>query len=295
MVSESKLSLKSVNKFVSFSAVIVAIIAIIQFVLLIFFKIEIPTYAGRVVSTFGQPNLYSGFLLLALPLILDRKHPNYLVITIVSLAIILSLSKAAIAILSGAGLWFLISKLKQKGLAIYLLIVCFINILVFSLENSSGIVWDEVITPLTLGKADTGTVEKRAHILPVMFEIYSKSPVLGFGIDSIDSLYNQKFAGFSPETIVYSPVDFNLKNLYVDRSHNYLLDLLIFSGILGLLSYSYLIYALFKTSAPKPLKFFLILYLIWIQFQVQSIAHLMLFWLVAGVIDNVKKFKHDES
>lgn len=294
MVSSINIKKDLLNKVISVSALIVGLLSIWQFIQLNLLGIQIPSYAGRVVSTFGQPNLYSGFLLLSLPLIFNTKRRSYIIMLIVTAAVVLSLSKAAIAILSGAGLWFFLSKLKQKGLAIYLLILCFINILVFSLDNSSGIFWDEVIKPLTLGRTDTGTIEKRAHILPVLFEIYSGSPVMGFGIDSINSLYTQKFAGFSPETVVYSPVDFNLKNLIIDRSHNYFLDLLIFSGILGLVCYSYLIFALFKTSAPKPLKFFLILYLIWVQFQVQSIAHLLLFWLIVGVIDNRKYLSDDE-
>ena len=285
VISEINIKWQFFKMVIMVSSLLVSVFAISDFIFLNFLNIQIPNYAGRVVSTFGQPNLYSGFLLLSLPLIFEKKRLSYLAVFIISLAIILSFSKAAIALLAGFGLWFLVRQFKQKGLAIYLLVVFSINLLVFSLENSSGMIWNEIIRPLSIGKTDTQTVEKRAHILPVMFELYSKSPVLGSGIDSINTLYAKKNAAFSPETIVYSAVDFNLKNLTIDRSHSYFLDILIFSGVLGFLSYLYLIYILFKTPAPKSLKLFLVIYLIWTQFQVQSIAHLMLFWLVAGIID----------
>jgi hypothetical protein len=118
---------------------------------------------------------------------------------------------------------------------------------------------------------------------------------LGYGIDSINVLYKGQFSGFKPELKNYPPLYFNLMNLTIDRSHNYFLDLLIFSGVLGLMTYIYLLYLLFKSKVPAFLKIFLALYIIWVQFQVQSIVHLMLFWLVVGTIDNVKKFNDDKS
>ncbi len=49
------------------SATIVGLLAIKDWILLNLLGMQIPTYAGRVVSTFGQPNFYSGFILLILP------------------------------------------------------------------------------------------------------------------------------------------------------------------------------------------------------------------------------------
>jgi hypothetical protein len=41
------------------------------------------------------------------------------------------------------------------------------------------------------------------------------------------------------------------------------------------------------------LKIALLLYLIWVQFQVQSVVHLMLFWLIAGLVDKEKNLMDD--
>ena len=297
MISESKISDKILGKIITSSALIVAIFAIFQFILLNIFKVEIPTYAGRVVSTFGQPNLYSGFLLLALPFAYELKRQKYWILGLISLGILVSFSKAAIILLFGFVIITSFKLLKHKGLVVFCLVVFFLNVIVFSLKESTGILWSEVLKPLGQTGVENYQVERRIYIYPVLLEEYFKSPLLGFGIDSINSRYKEHFAGFKPELKNYPPLYFNLMNLNIDRSHNYFLDLLVFSGVLGLSSYLYLIYQVFKKPAPSYLKIVLALYLIWVQFQVQSIVQLMIFWLVLGnvdkkiIVDRNKKLK----
>lgn len=292
MVSEIALDRKILNKVITFSASLVSAIAVVQFVLLNFFGQPVPAYAGRVISTFGQPNLYSGFLLLALPFAYQLKEKRIFWILIICLGIFLSMSKAAVILLLGLALYIFFKNSKSKGGVIFLMLVFLLNALTFSMDKSTGLVWDEVVRPFTKEGTEGYLVEKRAYIFPVLFEIYLKSPVFGNGIDSINYLYKGEFADFKPELKNYPPLYLNLMNLTIDRSHNYFLDLMIFSGALGILVYLYLLFQVFRTKAPGFLKAFMILYLIWIQFQVQSIIHLILFWAVIGIIDNSKKFKH---
>lgn len=285
MVSESKLSLKFINKSVSASAVIVSLVAVGQFILIYIFKTDIPTYAGRVVSTFGQPNLYSGFLLLVLPFAYQMNKQKYWILGLISLGILASLSKAAIVLLFCFILITVFKFLKNKGFAIFCLAVFFLNIIVFSLNESSGILWSEILKPLSQAGVENHQVERRIYIYPVLIEEYSKSPLFGFGIDAINSRYKEHFADFKPELKNYPPLYFNLMNLNIDRSHNYFLDLLLFSGVLGLVGYVCLTYFVLRKPAPGYLKVVIFLYLVWIQFQVQSIVHLMVFWLILGIVD----------
>ncbi len=286
VVSEVGLNEKKLIQAVSLSALIVALVSISQFIMLNFLKMEIPNYAGRVVSTFGQPNLYSGFLLLALPFAFKVKRKKLIPVLIISAGIIISGSKAAIILLFVLGLFVLIKKTAHKSLVVFLMLVVLLNGFTYSLDHSTGLVWDEVIRPFTKKGTEGYLIEKRAYIIPVILNIFLKNPLSGYGLDSINTLYKNEFADFKPELKNYPPLYFNLKNLVIDRSHNYFLDLLIFSGIPGLLAYFYLLFLLFKTKKPVFLKIFLILYLVWIQFQVQSIVHLIFFWLIVGVIDN---------
>lgn len=295
IVSQVRIKSSQLVNSISASAVLVSLVSIIQFIQLNFIRLEIPNYAGRVVSTFGQPNLYSGFLLLTLPFVYQLKSRRVLWICLIFLGIILSFSRAAIILLFGLFIFWIIKRFREKSLIIFLLGFLLINALVYSLENPSGIVRQEVIMPLVDQKEEGYAAEKRIYIGPIIFDIFLTRPVLGFGIDSINDLYREHFSDFKPELRDYPPLYFNLMNLTVDRSHNYFLDLLVFSGVLGLVAYLCLVFLLFKNIHPSFMKIFLILYLVWIQFQVQSIVQLILFWLVAGTIDNKENMLDDES
>lgn len=294
MISSVKIDNDLTVKFLSFSALAVSFIAIFQFIQLNIFKIETLNYAGRVISTFGQPNLYSGFLLLSLPFALNLKQ-NEFFLALISLGIISSLSRSSIILAFAFFALLLFKNFKDKGLIIFLFIFLIINAVTFSLDKTTGVVWEEVVMPLKRQGIYEDSAEKRIHIIPVLLTISLQRPLTGYGIDSIDNLYKSYFSNFKPELKNYSPLYFNMMNLNIDRSHNYFLDILIFSGIFGLGAYLYLLYLLFKTKKPFFITLFLILYVIWFQFQVQSVVHLMLFWLVAGVIDNSKYLIHDKS
>lgn len=76
LVKQSKLSVEKWALVLTTSATLVAVLAIKDWVMINYFQIDLPTYAGRVVSSFGQPNFYSGFLLFCLPwtFLLFKQH-----------------------------------------------------------------------------------------------------------------------------------------------------------------------------------------------------------------------------
>lgn len=61
-VSSLDIKLESIAKALTLSALIVSLLAIKEAFLLYILGIPIPNYAGRIISSFGQPNLYAGFL-----------------------------------------------------------------------------------------------------------------------------------------------------------------------------------------------------------------------------------------
>lgn len=287
MVSSAKLPLIKVAYSVTGVSLVVAVIAIIQFLLVNILGVNIATYSGRVISTFGQPNFYAGFLLLSLPFVYQLREKltfkkSLTIYLILGLAIIISFSRSSIFLMLGLVVTWLLSKLNnlKKVITIGFVVAVLLMSLFISFKTSAGLIWFELGDTTTLGWQNHYSPEKRIYIWPVIYSLIQKNPVLGYGLDSLEDIFPTALWIEGSK----SPVTADLKNLIVDRSHNYILDLLFFSGVLGLASWIILNFLLFK-KAKGVLLTFLILYLIWSLFQNQSIVQLLLFWLTVGLID----------
>ncbi len=170
-----------------------------------------------------------------------------------------------------------------------------------ALKLSSGLVGSEVSGAIKISNPDLTreSVEKRAYIWPLAWKIGWQRPIIGYGLETIGKAFSDYFEEnkhpLFEENLQVSPVLISMKDLNIDRSHNYILDLLLFSGGLGLLGWLGLVGVLFwklgqNTKHPtivgkNVLIVSLVTYLVWIQFQNQSIVHLIYFWLIVGMID----------
>ncbi len=292
MVAVLKVPVNKIAMVLSFSSAIVALIAIIQSIQLYLLHMNIPNYAGRVVSTFGQPDLYASFLLFNIPLIYGyATHSNgklfyRLVIFMGVAAIIISQSRLAILLLLFLIVIFLMHQLKFTGrLLAGLVILMLLLVSLFSIVLNTGLFRSEFSEPKDALWLKSNSPEKRLIIWPVIAEVAFKKPLLGYGLENLD----KAFSGYEKPYDQRFPAYYSLKNLQLDRAHNYPLDLLIFSGILGLISWIYLNWLLLKDLNSYKNKFLLISYLIyfiWILFQVQSIVNLIYFWLLVGLAEN---------
>mgnify|MGYP001559023186 CR=1 FL=1 len=298
IVRGSNIKLKTYAKVLTGSAAVVGLIAIKDWVLLNLFNQQIPTYAGRVVSTFGQPNFYAGFLLLILPFsyFLFQKPSKKLQILgfssglISMIGILVSYSRSAILLSFILLILALIDQLKIKKILIMIFLI-FITAAFLSVKFSSGFIWREFFYPTTISNPDLTkeSVEKRVYIWPVSWMVILQKPILGYGLENINLVFSNYFQTnkhyLFEENLKISPVLISLKELNIDRTHNYLLDLFLFSGLLGVLGWLGLVGLILKKSYRTILIVPLLTYLIWIQFQNQSVVHLIIFWFLAGVID----------
>lgn len=125
--------------------------------------------------------------------------------------------------------------------------------------------------------------EKRLIFTPTLLKIAENSLLLGYGLENIDPVYQQYFQGIDFNTL-NDPLPHTLKNLQIDRSHSYLLDLMLFSGIVGVGVYLVLVLTLVLRVRSQSLLTGLSIYLIWTQFHNQSIVHLIYFWWMVGLI-----------
>ncbi len=309
-VRESKIKIEHWAKVLTLASVIVSFLAIKDWLLLNLFQIKIPNYAGRVVSSFGQPNFYAGFLLLCLPFSYyltksSNKKLNYLGVVgglISIIAIFVSYSRTAIFLLLSLTYFYLIlrlSRVKRWIVVLFLTLIFSISLLT-SFYLRSGIIYKEFLEPsFTAGNVTNpilNSVEKRAYIWPVLINLSLQKPFLGYGLENIAPSFTNYFIErkhiLFEETNSVSDVLIRLKDLSLDRTHNYILDLMLFSGLFGVICWLLLVFALLKkilssniTLENDVLLSGLVIYLIWIQFQNQSIAQLVYFWFLVGMID----------
>ncbi len=304
LVSASKIKFVTWAYVLVGSSTIVGLLAIGDWIQINLLGHQLPTYAGRVVSTFGQPNFYAGFLLLTLPFfnfLLKQKQKGFWILLgflIVILAIILSESRVAFMLLSLLLLLWLILELPFKKLIFG--VISMILFITFALSVNFGAGWvEKELTSLRSNiNPDLTTigVEKRYYIWPILGKLILEHPVTGYGLENIAPVFSEYFEinkhTLFEENLKVKPYLFGLKDLNLDRAHNYLLDLLLFSGIFGVVCWAIIVFLLIKklllskvTLENNVLWVGLITYLVWIQFQNQSVVHLIYFWLLVGLVD----------
>lgn len=271
-------------KVLSISAFLVAIAALRQWL----------EMGNKPLSTFGQHNLYSGYLLLVLPflgwLIIKAKGRVklawLLIGLILLLAIAVSLSKAAIILSLGlviSTFIYFIFDTKRNRLILSTVVIGMLVAL------SAGF----LIKPLAVPALNTNlnqldpfnpnySAENRVYFWPVIVDLIAQRPALGYGLENLQTEFT-RFSGFNT-LFSKPPVYFDLRNLTLNRSHNYILDLLVFSGVLGLAAWLLLVWLIFKQSRSNLIKLALVVYLIWTGIQIQSSVHLVYFWLLAGIV-----------
>ncbi|MBI2595991.1 O-antigen ligase family protein [Candidatus Daviesbacteria bacterium] len=274
------------RRLIFIQAVLISFWALKDWVLIHILNSYAPTYAGRVVSSFGQPNFYSGYLLLCLPLVypLVKREGRFKLfiwggVALTVLAIVISGSRAAILVALGLGFALLIYKLRRFKKTAVLLSAALLFLTAFLL---AALLQQELVLPADHGWLRSNSPEKRGYIWQVMGEAIAQRPFLGYGLENTDSAYAQFFTR-QDFNAVKNPAFYSLKNLVVDRAHSYPLDILMFSGAVGLIAWLFFIYTCFK-KAKDWQRVFLIVYLAWTLVQIQSIAHLMLFFFVLGLI-----------
>lgn len=221
-------------------ATLVSLLAIKDFILLNIFNIQVANYAGRVVSTFGQPNFYAGFLLLTLPFAYYLRPIGLIGGFISIIGIFVSYSRLAILLALVLLILGLIDQLRAKFKITATIFVVILAAFALGFSFSSGFAGNEFSSPLSTYDPDLTrqSVEKRVYIWPVARQVFLQRPIFGYGLEDINKSFVNYFKInnhilFEANSNV-SPVLISLKELNIDRTHNYLLDLLLFSGVFGI-------------------------------------------------------------
>lgn len=233
------------------SSFLVALIACWQAArFFIFQDLTVPTYNGRIVGTLGNPNFLGGFLAMSLPLVLISKSRLKPFVLVVSLVVtLLSGSRGAwLALLIVGAVWLGIKK-KFRILAGVLFALGLLMLVAV-----------EVQQPGLLSLVSRNSIwENRVLIWQEGLKAVIRRPILGYGQENFELIFPSRY------------------QMKVDNVHNLFLEILLSSGVVGLIVYLAIIAEAFK-KASLTIRLCLLVFLIRAQFNPLSIPEIALFW-----------------
>lgn len=210
-------------------------------------------FNGRYHLTFGNPNFMGAYLAICLPIgvwraLKEKKIWAGVILMIVG--IVLSGSRGAMlgAAAGVLGLGYLRSlSFLSKGVVVMAIMAAFFYV------NSRGSLYED-----------------RGTIWGAGVRAFGQRPILGWGLENFEYAY---------KAVIREPWLLNVK---VDRAHNELIEVLVGSGISGILAYLFLLGVIFKYLnglGRAVLASFIVLSLT----NVLSITSYIVFWILAGM------------
>lgn len=230
-------------------------------------------------ATFGNPVFLAGFLAVSLPMSLYfistfKNSGNYRYTLLIPQTFSIFFMGATSAVLT-AGLWFLLLawfKLNKFRLAV----ITFVGL---AMMLAAGLWVSNYIDQ----NSKSLIAEGRIRIYANLWEGILKRPLTGYGWSNVDYAFKEG----------NWPLKLN-DDVYVDKAHSHLIEVLTTTGVLGLLLYLSIIVRLIINLSNKyksqkdPWSFTVlatfILFLFHSQTNVISITEEMLFWFVVGLV-----------
>lgn len=239
-------------------------------------------FGNAIGGTFGNPNFLAGYLVVTLPFtyhFLKEKGKIGLIGLIGQMgAIFLTRSAGGILgiILFVFGLIFLVN--KKKNLISDKKTIWFLGIGVSLIFGLFVLYFGSNLFRNRASQFDFFP-QSRTRIFTKGILAFTKKPLFGWGVANFD--------------YAFESVDWPLKvenDVYVDRAHSVMLEILVTMGIAGLIGYLLFIGIILKSflggeaSSEKRILFLaLLLYFIHSQTNIISINEEMIFWLIAGI------------
>ncbi len=232
------------------------------------------------IVSFGQPILLSGYLLLTFPFIFYLFRKENKKTLRICLAGLLFLQTVAICLtgslggIIGLAIFFLLQiiELHQKNKKLLIGIIAFFLISIVIL-----------VLNLKFKNRNQYVAESRERIFTKLVLGWAKKPLLGYGWSNVDYAFEAV-----PWPLVFA------HDVYVDKAHSTFLEIMVTTGILGLIAYlSALIFPIKRLVGKLKKKydkawwqtvaFVFLLYLFHSQTNVVSIAEEMIFWFSVGL------------
>jgi len=236
-----------------FAGVVSSVYGILQIMGIDFlYWTEPASLTGRATSTLGQPNFLGSFLLLVLPLsfylAMTAKNKYWrwpcLLFSFFNLVCLLFTSSrgAWVALIVGLGVLAFIYFLKNRRIIFekinyrWFIAGLIAVVLFFGLLFS----FDKFFRERTLGMFDfkNGSVAARVYFWRASFDAISKQPLFGYGLENQEEILTKYY---EPDWGIFANV-----NSRTNRAHNFILDILLTSGLVGLTAWTILLIFAFK-------------------------------------------------
>ncbi|HLD29850.1 MAG TPA: O-antigen ligase family protein, partial [bacterium] len=213
-------------------------------------------YGSRAVSTFGNPNFLSSYLLVVnmilLYLFFRRKGgTSVLFLLFFNLfALLITQTRSSwFGFLVSAILFIILAAPGLRGLSrkISLLAgLAILTVLVFprlAYLKDHPQVWDRILDARRFDSAATAqAVRQRLMIWEAAWKIFKDSPLLGHGWGSFELLYPYKQGELLLKRKIYTPY-----RTHANNTHNEIMEVLSQTGAAGLLLYAFLWYVFFSS------------------------------------------------
>jgi len=270
---------KSTAKAIAVGSFLVSLWSVYYAVQLYFFSnLFIPNWEGAIGVSFGNPILLSGYLTVSLPFVFylltkekERKGLWIIFAVIQITAILLTFAWAGIALIFVTLSGYLLIKVKMKSSK--KLILPLVSIFVFILIASIPLYQKYIVNP-----KGPHLFMNRRRILTKGFLAFQQKPLLGWGWANFDHAFD--------ETIW--PIKYE-HDIYVDKAHSTLLEVLTTTGIVGVIFYIAIVVKagsnLYKEKSIESqfLLLTLLVFIIHSQTNVISIAEEVVFWIILGI------------
>lgn len=265
-------------------SIVVSLWTIIDgFKLLILNDRTVPNWSGAIGVSFGQPNFLAGYLVVSLPFVYFALRSfvshSRIRIRVMTYTIILGIQIAAIGLTQSWG--------GMLGVSLFLL-----GAVVLTYPLSAGELRQFTLMSIVLAifigiffliRPTSFVAESRNRIAHKLLLSVAKRPILGWGWANVDHAFDSSIW----------PIKLN-PDVYVDKAHSTLLEVLATTGIVGLSFYLILLVSIGKqllsrvstatdTYFYKILLLTFLLYIIHAQTNIISIAEELFFWMIAAM------------
>ncbi|MBI4990499.1 O-antigen ligase family protein [Candidatus Gottesmanbacteria bacterium] len=226
---------------------------------------------ARVGGSFGEPNAFGGYLVLVFPLLLNKRWWFAGILALIG--VYLTESRSAAVALGVAIAVSLIGRVKSHKITI-------IQTAVFGLIIISTIFFTYNWRGLRISLQDN-----RLGIWKMAVNAIIARPLSGYGVDNIEGVLNNFVSG----------KELGMKGLVIDRAHSLFLDLWLWSGVFGVISFigflGGIIWEYIKSGKNKDWNLIasIFSFLVFSSFNPISISIWVLFYWVLAMVSKTEK------